>query len=183
MTITQKLIAIFSFVVLLAACSTPSKPTTPTQPPAQTTTATTISMIKLEDDGKSTNSTKVGCGDSAIPIETTAAFAYDKTDPIAAINAALMTLFSTTEDQFSKQNLMNPITASALTMQKVEKPLKINDPYLVYLKGKFSFSGTCDVPRQRAQIEETIKAVALGHKTTIIWNGDAASWEENFSSK
>lgn len=140
-------------------------------------------MIKLEDDGKSPNSVKVGCGDSAIPIETTSAYAYDKTDPVAAINASLMTLFSTTEDQFSKQNLMNPITASALIIEKVEKPVNINDPYLVYLNGKFTFSGVCDVPRQRAQIEETIKTAALGHKTTIIWNGNSTSWEENFSSK
>lgn len=176
MTITQKLIAIFSFVALLTACSAP-KPITP-EPPT-----TTIFMIKFEDDGKSAKSVKVGCGDSAIPIETTSAYAYDKIDPIAAINVAIMTLFNTTEDQFSKQNLMNPITASALTIQKVEKPLSANDPYLVYLNGIFSFSGVCDVPRQRAQVEETIKTAALGHKTTIIWNGDVASWEENFSSK
>ena len=45
------------------------------------------------------------------------------------------------------------------------------------MNGAFTFGGTCDMPRVRAQIEETIKKAALGNKTAIVWNGDSANWD------
>ena len=66
--------------ISLAACSqTPVPATPPAQsqpaPAAPTdfndTNQTTVYMIKMEDDGKTKGSIKVGCGDSAIPVATT----------------------------------------------------------------------------------------------------------------
>ncbi len=174
----------------LTACG--QQTPTPTTPPAQTpaapadandTNATTVYMIKFEDDGKSKNSIKVGCGDSAIPVATTVGYKYDKTNVVASINAALIALQSTTATQYSTQNLQNTAASSAWTIQKVDKPVNNGDPYLVHMKGTFTFGGTCDMPRVRAQIEETVKKAALGNPTTIVWNGNAAAWDKAFSSK
>lgn len=178
-----------SFTACSGQTPVPNTPPPANQPtpaaPADTndTNQTTVYMIKLEDDGKTANSIKVGCGDSAVPVATTVGYQYNKTDAVASINAALIALQGTTADQFKAQGLQNTAAGSAWTIQKVEKPATATDAYLVHLNGKFTFGGACDMPRVRAQIEETIKKAALGNKTTIVWNGDAAAWDKAFSAQ
>ncbi len=176
----KKFVILLTLILSLTGCSENPIPTTTPLVATAKTDKTTIYMIKLNDDGKTKNSVKVGCGDSAIPVETTGTYAYDKTDPIASINAAFMALENTTENQFQAQSLENPIIGSSITIQSVEKS---SDIYIVHLNGKLTFSGTCDVPRQRAQIEETIKKAALGNIFQIDFNGGGPTWDENFSSK
>lgn len=200
---SKKLISLLSTSLLLiglTACNNQQPTPTPSSTPASAesstpapapadkndTNKTTVYMVKMEDDGKTAGSIKVGCGDSAVPVTTTVGYQYDKTDAVASINAAIMTLISTTTDQFKSQNLENTLasTNSALTIQSVDKPITKNAPYIVHLNGKFSFGGVCDTPRVKAQVEETIKKAALGNATAIDFNGGGqAAWDKAFSSK
>ncbi len=154
----------------------------PAPTPAATTTQTTVYAIKLNDNGASANSVQVGCGDSAIPVVITALAPYDPTNQVASINAALMALENTTATQFNGQGLENPITKSVVTVQSVDQ---VGTNYVVHMNGQFSFSGTCDVPRQRAQYEETIKkAMLTGNTFAMDYNGGGqTAWDDAFSSK
>ncbi len=137
----------------------------------------------MEDNGKSTNSIQVGCGDSVVPVDSTVGYQYDKTNAVASVNAALTNLFSMTADQFKAQNLQNTLAAtnSLLTIKSVEKN---SNNLTVHINGKFSFGGACDMPRVKAQVEETIKKAALGNTFTIDYNGGGqTAWDKAFSSK
>ncbi len=169
----------------LAGCSTPSTPPAqniPNPPVALTTTDTTVYAIKLNDNGTSLNSVQVGCGDSAMPVQMTAPNAYDDTDPVASINAAMMTLLSTTATSFNTQGYQNPLSNQAMVIQSVTQS---GTNYTVKLNGSFTFGGVCDMPRVRAQVEETIKKAALtGNTFTIDWNsGGQAAWNAAFSQQ
>ncbi len=172
--------SILSLVLLvsLTACSQSSIPA-PVPVIAQTN-QTTVYMIKLDDNGISTNSVQVGCGDSAMPVTTTTVSQYDGTNPVASINAAISTIINTTANQFQAQNLQNPLAGQQVTIQSV---VQSGTQLVVHLNGQFSFGGTCEMPRVRAQIEETIKKAALpGNTFTINWNGGGqTAWDKAFS--
>ena len=150
-------------------------------------------MVTLNATGD--KGTVVGCGDVVVPIEVASKSAYDPTDPIASINAAMLALTSTTKDQFKAQNAVNTLsTEAALTIQSVDGPTgatstptstKNKDKnYVVHLNGTFTFGGVCDMPRVRGQVEETIKQAALGNNYTIDFNGGGqTAWEKAFSLK
>lgn len=154
-------------------------------PPANTenlTKETTIFMVKMEDDGASANSIKVGCGDSVIPVPTNVSYQYDAKDPIASITAAMTALSATSESQYTAMGLDNPFAKSTITQKSPAD--KNGTIYTVHLNGTFSFAGSCEVPRVKAQIEETIKKAALGNAFVIDLNGGGkAAWDSAFSSK
>ncbi len=162
----------------------PAQSQNATIPPAATAQVTqaTIYMIKPDDNGATINSVKVGCGDSAVPVTATATNSYDATNPVASINAAMMTILNMTANQFQAQNLQNPLGDQALSIQSVDQN---GTQLVVHLNGQFSFGGVCELPRVRAQIEETIKKAALpGNTYTIDWNGGGqTTWNKAFSLK
>lgn len=174
--------------ISLTACSgqqpvpnNENKPTPAAPADANDTNQTVVYAIKLEDDGKAVNSVKVGCGDSAVPVDATVGYQYDKTDPVASINAAMIALTGMTPDQFKAQKLENPVGSQQLLIQSVEKS---GNDYIVRLKGAFTFGGVCEMPRVKAQIEETIKKAALGNSFTIDWNGGGKeAWDKAFSQQ
>lgn len=178
--ILKQYVAGISLLALLAlsACAKPA--TTP--PPLLTTTATAVYAIKLNDNGTSPNSVQVGCGDSALPVAETAQFAYNPNDPIASINAAIMTLLNTTPNQYQSQNLENPLGNQTMVIQSVTAN---GNNYTINLNGSFAFGGVCEMPRVRAQVEETIKkAAGAGNTFTINWNsGGQAAWNTAFSQQ
>ncbi|MFA7277722.1 MAG: hypothetical protein WC101_01900 [Candidatus Gracilibacteria bacterium] len=170
-------------LITLTGCSNPpSAPATPAPTPVATTNQTTVYMIKLDDNGATTGSVQVGCGDSAIPVAATASYQFIPTDPVASINAAMLTLLNTTATQYQPQSLMNSLAGQTMTIQSVDQS---GTQYTVHLNGSFSFGGTCDMPRVKAQVEETIKKAALPGNTFIIdWNGGGqTAWNKAFSLK
>ncbi len=195
-SMSKKLVTLLTaglLVMNLAACSNQpaqpygqadqSQPTPAAPADANDTKKTVVYMVKMEDNGKSANSIQVGCGDSVVPVDSTVGYQYNKTDAVASVNAALTNLFGTTADQFKAQNLQNTLAAtnSLLTVKSVEKN---GNNLIAHLKGKFSFGGVCDMPRVKAQVEETIKKAALGNTFTIDYNGGGqAAWDKAFSSK
>lgn len=171
-------ISISTFTTIaLVACSP-----APTPAPVQTTNQTTVFAIKLDDNGASPNSIQTGCGDSTMPVAETASYQFDGTDPIASINAALITLFSTTANQYQSQNLVNPLANQTMMIQSVTAS---GNNYTTHLTGSFAFGGVCEMPRVRAQVEETIRKAALtGNTFDIDWNGGGqTAWNAAFSQQ
>lgn len=175
--------------ISLTGCSQSpaAQPTVITVPPAATiktaeTATTTVYMIKPDDNGATAGSIKVGCGDSAMPVTTTATNPYDATNPVASINAAIMSMLNMTTNQFQTQNLQNPLADQQMIIQSVDQN---GTQLVIHLNGQFSFGGACEMPRVRAQVEETIKKAALlGNTFTIDWNGGGqTAWDKVFSLK
>lgn len=186
-SISIKIISASIVIISLAGCSQsqiPQQSANTTTPPAVTaqTNQTTVYMIKPDDNGASANSIKVGCGDSAVPVATTTISQYDGANPVASINAAMMTILNMTANQFQAQNLQNPLASQQMIIQSVDQA---GTNYTVHLNGAFTFGGVCEMPRVRAQIEETIKKAALtGNTFTIDWNGGGqTAWNKAFSLK
>ncbi|MCX6734244.1 MAG: hypothetical protein NTX63_05570 [Candidatus Peregrinibacteria bacterium] len=186
-----KIISTFVLIISLTGCGqnpvpapAPTQSQNTTTPPAATaqTNQTTVYMIKPDDNGASANSVKVGCGDSAVPVTTTTISQYDAANPVASINAAILVIINMTANQFQAQNLQNPLASQQVTIQSVDQS---GTQLVVHLDGQFSFGGTCEMPRVRAQIEETIKKAALpGNTYTIDWNGGGqTAWDKAFSLK
>lgn len=137
-------------------------------------------MVKINDNGATPGGIKIGCNDSLITKEVTVPYTYNPQSPGERINAAFIALGNMTEDQFTAEGLENSVAKSMFTLPNVEK---VNDTYLIHLEGKFTFSGTCDVPRQKGQIEQMVVHAAGAEKAQIILNDDSAAWEKAFSSK
>lgn len=147
---------------------------------ANQTNRTTIYLIKLDDNGETQNSIKIGCGDSAIPIEATVNYLYDATDPQQAVNAAFIALANTTEQQYSHKNLLNISGRSTWKLPDIEKQ---KNKIIVHLDGTFTFNGVCDQPRLKAQFEETAKKAAGKLPVSFTLNDSAAAWDKLFSNK
>lgn len=185
----KKTILSLVLLISLTGCSqnpapTPAQSQNTTTPPVATaqTNQATVYMIKLDDNGATANSIQVGCGDSAVPVTTTTISQYDGANPVASINAAMLSIVNMTANQFQAQNLQNPLAGQQLTIQSVDQS---GTQLVVHLNGQFTFGGACEMPRVRAQIEETIKKAALpGNTYTIDWNGGGqTAWNKAFSLK
>ncbi len=177
------LIITSTLLLTLAGCSNPpSAPAPAPTPTPATTNQTTVYMIKLDDNGTTTGSVQVGCGDSAIPVAATSSYQFVPTNPVASINAAMSTLLNTTATQYQSQSLVNPLAGQTMTIQSVDQS---GTQYTVHLNGSFSFGGACEMPRVKAQVEETIKKAALPGNTFVIdWNGGGqTAWNKAFSLK
>ena len=117
----------------------------PTSGQPQTFERTRIYLIALEDNGQSGK--KVGCGDSVVPVEV--AIAPTK----APLRAALEKLLSIKEPYYGQSGLYNALHQSNL---RVAEAKILNRQAIVHLAGTQLVSGTCDVPRIVAQLEETV---------------------------
>lgn len=164
----------------IATITEEAKEETTSQADANQTNRTTIYMIKLDDNGETPNSVKIGCGDSAIPIETNVNYFYDATDPQQAVNAAFIALANTTEQQYSHKNLLNISGRSTWKLPDIEKQ---KNKIVIHLDGTFTFNGVCDQPRLQAQFEETAKKAAGKLPVGFTLNGSAAAWTKLFSNK
>jgi hypothetical protein len=103
-----------------------------------------IYLIALEDGG--VDGRRVGCGDSAVAVEV----------PLerrqAALPGAIEALLSMTETYDDRSGLYNPLHASRLEVERIERT---GAEVKVHLKGYLEIGGECDSPRILAQLTET----------------------------
>lgn len=131
------------------------------QPPAPQAGEVLIYMVALEDAGKT--GPQIGCGDSLIPVRRTI-------EPAAnPITAALNLLFSVKTQFYGESGLYNALYQSNLSVQSAEVDASGNAN--VALVGQYQLGGTCDTPRFKAQIEQTILSISGVNSTNILLNG------------
>lgn len=130
---------------LLVPTATQALPTsTESAPTASTEQTVKIFLIALEDNGQS--GTRVGCGDSAIPVTVT----IPKTQGV--LRAALKKLLSAKKQFYGESGYYNALYQSDLQVAKVTIE---QGKAIIHLTGTIMLGGTCDAPRLEAQIEQT----------------------------
>lgn len=130
---------------LLVPTATQALPTsTESAPTASTEQTVKIFLIALEDNGQS--GTRVGCGDSAIPVTVT----IPKTQGV--LRAALEKLLSAKKQFYGESGYYNALYQSDLQVAKVTIE---QGKAIIHLTGTIMLGGTCDAPRLEAQIEQT----------------------------
>jgi len=103
-----------------------------------------VFLIATGDDGRSGR--KVGCGDSAVPVEV------NLPRPAPALQGALEALLAMHERSDPKSGLYNALYASRLTVRSVSRA---GAQARVDLGGYLELGGECDDPRILAQLQET----------------------------
>lgn len=103
-----------------------------------------VFLISMEDGG--VEGRRVGCGDSAVPVEVTLA----RRGP--ALRGALEALLSRRETWDSRTGYYNALHGSRLEIDRIERA---GAEVRVHLKGYLEIGGECDSPRVLAQLTET----------------------------
>jgi hypothetical protein len=110
----------------------------------QLTEKVRVFLISPGDQGHSGH--KVGCGDSAVPVE----IALPRKEP--GLEGALGALLALKERYQEPSGLSNPLYSSALQLVRVERR---GGDVRVYLKGYLEMGDECDNPRMLAELQET----------------------------
>lgn len=122
-----------------------------------------IFMIALEDQGKA--GLAVGCGDSAVAVDTP----IDPTSKTAdALSKALQALLAAGEKYAGGAGLYNALKQSTLVVDAVTVE---NGKATVKLSGTLLLGGECDNPRVQAQLEQTAKQFPDIQQVEIFVNG------------
>jgi hypothetical protein len=130
------------------------------QPGPPTFTQVQITLIALEDNGRSGK--KIGCNDSAIPVTVSV-------EPTTApLTAALERLFSIKSDYYGESGLYNALYRSSLRIESVHVASGRADIRLV---GNLQLGGVCDNPRVEAQIKETARQFSTVDEVVVYLNG------------
>lgn len=117
-------------------------------------------LIALGDAGQS--GTEIGCEDSAIPVEV-------QIQPtVAPLTAAYDELLRIDQRFYGQSGLYNALHRSDLTVAGVDIA---NGLATVNLSGALSVAGTCDVPRIRAQLQQTALQYANVDDVNIFIDG------------
>jgi hypothetical protein len=103
-----------------------------------------IFLISLEDGG--VEGRRLGCGDSAVPVEVTLA----RRGP--ALRGSLEALLALHETWDSRTGFYNALHASRLEIDRIERN---GDEARIHLKGYLEIGDKCDSPRVLAQLTET----------------------------
>lgn len=103
-----------------------------------------VYLIALEDGG--VDGRRVGCGDSAVPVEVT----LPRRGP--ALAGALDALLAMRETWDTRSGLYNALDGSHLEVERIERS---GPEVRVHLKGYLEIGGACDSPRVLAQLQET----------------------------
>jgi hypothetical protein len=112
----------------------------------QATERARVFLISPGDQGRSGH--KVGCGDSAVPVE----IALPRKEP--GLEEALGALLALKERYQEPSGLSNPLYSSALQLVRIERH---GGEARVYLKGYLEMGDACDNPRMLAELEETAR--------------------------
>ena len=105
-----------------------------------------VFLISPGDQGHS--GTKVGCGDSAVPVEV----ALPRREP--GLPGALHALLALRERYQEPSGLSNPLYSSALELVRIERQ---GEEARIYLKGYLELGDGCDNPRILAELQETAR--------------------------
>jgi hypothetical protein len=150
-----------------AAKDTPPSPTFPkstdTQPISgdSSNQMVKIFMIALNDNGQT--GIPVGCGDSAVPVMAEIAPTQ------AVLKAALESLLSVRDQEYGQSGLYNALYQSDLHLESVS--IDGSGKAIVYLTGTLKMGGECDIPRVRAQVEQTVLQFPTVIEVTVYING------------
>lgn len=142
------------------------------------TSSVTAYMIAEGDKGK--QGKKIGCDDSLVPLAVGVA-EYPVADVVSSVKSAFFGLSSVKDSDLAEKKLSNPLKQSQVKLDDVM--INAKGETEIKLSGAFTFSGTCDAPRQRAQIEELITKASLGTPVKLFFNGLEENWGKAFSSK
>jgi hypothetical protein len=105
-----------------------------------------VFLISPGDQGHS--GPKVGCGDSAVPVEV----ALPRREP--GLTGALHALLALRERYQEPSGLSNPLYSSALELVRIERQ---GAEARIYLKGYLELGDGCDNPRILAELQETAR--------------------------
>lgn len=103
-------------------------------------------LIAPGDAGKSGR--KVGCGDSAVPVEV----ALPQKEP--GLQGAIQALLAIKGQHQEPSGLYNALYSSNLTLDRIERQ---GGEARIYLKGYLELGGECEDPRIAAELEDTAR--------------------------
>lgn len=126
----------------------------------KTTATVKVFFIAIDDNGKSGK--KLDSGDSVVAVVRTIS------TPEAPLKEALSDLFSIKDRLYGQSGLYNSLYQSNL---KVDSAKIVNGVATVNLSGKFMMGGELDIPRVKAQINETILQFTSIKSAKVFING------------
>ena len=129
-----------------------------------------IYLVAVDDEGKS--GTKIGCGDSLIPV------VREVTPTKAVLQASLTQLFSLNDQYYGESGLYNALYRSDL---EVVSAVIENGKATIRLSGQLSLGGVCDNPRVEGQIRATAEQFESVQAVDIFLNGQPL--EESLSQQ
>lgn len=135
---------------------------TPLSPVQGGFTHVQIYLVALGDNGQSGQ--KIGCDDSLIAVE------HEITPTIAPLRASLNELLSLREQYYGQSGLYNALYQSDL---KIDDIGLANGQATIYLSGRYTLGGVCDIPRFEAQLEATALQFSTVNAVAIFLNGQA----------
>ncbi len=119
-----------------------------------------IFLISLEDGG--VEGRRLGCGDSAVPVEVTLA----RRGP--ALRGSLEALLSLREAWDSRTGFYNALHGSRLEIDRIERA---GPEARIHLKGYLEIGDKCDSPRVLSQLTETALQFADVQRATFFLEG------------
>jgi hypothetical protein len=133
------------------ATATPTPTVSPTQthisPSSSAKETRTIKIFLVAIEGSESAGTKVGCGDTLVPVEQTIP------PTKAPLTAAMSALLAMKTQYYGQSGLYNALYQSSLSVQRVV--IDETGKATIKLVGTIQLGGECDSPRVIAQLEET----------------------------
>ncbi|MGN6811878.1 MAG: hypothetical protein ACTHMP_13485 [Thermomicrobiales bacterium] len=123
----------------------------------------TIYLVAIGDNGQS--GTKIGCGDSLIPVTVNVPAANTTA---GKITQALTALFAIKQQFYGQSGLEDSLYQSNLTVSRVELQGSVA---AVYLSGSLTLGGVCDDPRAEGQITATAMHLPGVTQAIVVFNG------------
>jgi hypothetical protein len=123
-----------------------------------------VYLIELQDGG--VNGRRIGCGDSAVAVE----IPMERRQ--AALPGSIEALLSLTETYDTRSGLYNPLHASRLEIERIDRS---GAEVKVHLKGYLEIEGECDGSRILAQLTETALQFPDVQRATFYLEGKPLS--------
>jgi sporulation and spore germination protein len=123
-----------------------------------------VYLVEREDGG--VNGRRIGCGDSAVPVEVT----LERREP--ALQGSFDALLSMTEPWDDRSGLYNALYASRLEIDRIDRS---GAEVKVYLKGYLEIGEECDGKRILAQLTETALQYPDVQRATFYLEGKPLS--------
>lgn len=135
-----------------------------------TSTTADLFLVAVDDNGQT--GTKIGCGDSLVPVKDIVTIPGKATDQQVAdsITTVLTQLFAMHDLNYGQSGLYNALYRSNLTVDRVTYTSAAVE---VALSGTLELGGECDNPRAEAEISHTITQFTNSIVPTITLNGQS----------
>jgi LysM repeat protein len=135
------------------------------------TQQTILYLIDLEDNGVSGE--LIGCNDSLVPVTVK----ISETE--SPIETTLQKLLEINSRLYGQSGLYNSLYLSDLALDRID----VHDhKAYVYLQGEKKLGGTCDVPRFRYQLVETVNQFSQVSDVKVYINGELEFAESEIES-